>query len=383
MSTAPLSVLHVAEDLSPAAGGVPAVVRQLSRRTSELGAQVAVLHVRGDGSDLAGCAQVISSPAAPIARAWAYSPELPRRLARALHQLKQQRGVAHVHGVWSAAQLAASRLAAGAGVPSVLSAHGMLEPWLWNRQGLRVKWKKQLYWRAIGARGLARVTIIHAITSLERDHLSRLFPDNEIIVIPNAVELPDAPEPATPEGTGRTILFLGRLEPKKGVDILIKAFAAAGLGRDWVLQIAGPPWSPRYASELVRLARETGLHERVHFLGQVAGERKAALLSQAWVLVAPSHSEVAGLVNLEAAGHRVPAITTFETGLDDWREGGGMLVSPTTTDVASALLAASRWTNEERIERGLSSRRLVARRYSWDAVMPLWQQLYSRLRSGN
>lgn len=381
MSHPPLSILHVAEDVSAAAGGVPAVVRQLTRRSHRAGSRMSVLHVHGDGSDLSSCAQVIPAPPSAMGRPWAFSRLLLQAVSAALLRLRDDGGVAHVHGVWCAPQFATCLMAARDGVPSVLTVHGMMEPWLWNEQGPLIHWKKRLYWRFAGASSLRRATAIHAITPLEQNHLRALFPRNEIVVIPNAVELDDEDSRSLAPSPVRVILFLGRLEPKKGVDILINAFAASGLSRDWLLQIAGPAWSPRYAEQLTRIAAASGMRDRIQFLGPVAGAEKARLLANAWVLVAPSHSEVAGLVNLEAAARGLPSITTFETGLYDWQDGGGMLVHPTVDAVAAALIAAARWDDSERRERGIQSRALVARRYSWEAVMPLWLQLYSHLRA--
>ena len=326
MSAPAVPVLHIAEDVSPAAGGVPAVVRQLSRHASLHGARIAVLHVRGDGSDLADCAAVTNAPAARFGRAWAYGPALRRALARALRDARAQSGVAHVHGVWSAPQLMACTAAARFGVPSVLTVHGMLEPWLWDRQGLAVRWKKRAYWALLGGRGLARATIVHAITPLERDHLAKVFPRNEIY----------HPER---RGTGAP-LRAGGNQPRAHRAVSRPARAEEGRRRpDQGFRRRGTPL--RLGTAHCRTAVVAGLRRRAgparregrsakpcRFLRPVHGEDKARLLARAWVLAAPSHSEVAGLVNLEAGARGLPSITTFETGLSDWNDGGGLLVHP-------------------------------------------------------
>ena len=98
-------------------------------------------------------------------------------------------------------------------------------------------------------------------------------------------------------------------------------------------------------------------------------------------MVTPSHSEVIGLVNLEAADNFLPSITTHQTGLRDWTEGGGLLISPEVIPLSNALIEASFWTSEEQFDRGVASRSLVKTRYSWDAVMPLWESLYCQISS--
>ena len=96
-------------------------------------------------------------------------------------------------------------------------------------------------------------------------------------------------------------------------------------------------------------------------------------------MVTPSHSEVVGLVNLEAADSFLPSITTYQTGLSDWTEGGGLLITPDVLQLSNALTEASCWSTEEQFDRGVASRSLVEQRYSWNHVMPLWENLYSQI----
>ena len=109
------------------------------------------------------------------------------------------------------------------------------------------------------------------------------------------------------------------------------------------------------------------------------GAEKQRHLQRAWVLACPSHSEVIGLVNLEAALNGVPSITTFETGLYDWEEGGGLLVHPRVEEVRCAIEVACSWNGTQRQQRANASRELVLSRYSWRTVLPKWQSLYESL----
>jgi len=106
------------------------------------------------------------------------------------------------------------------------------------------------------------------------------------------------------------------------------------------------------------------------------------LYRNAWAFCAPSHSEAIGLVNLEAAAAGTPVITTHETGLYDWEEGGGLLIHPRVEELCRALEQIFSWSESERQERGRTLRRLVERRYSLEAVGPQWQALYGELARG-
>jgi glycosyltransferase involved in cell wall biosynthesis len=121
------------------------------------------------------------------------------------------------------------------------------------------------------------------------------------------------------------------------------------------------------------------MEDKVIFTGAVFGAQKIALFRHAWAFWAPSQTEVMGLVNLEAASAQVPVITTHETGLDDWEEGGGLLVHPRVEELRRALKEVVSWGESERRDRGQKLRQLVERRYSWQAVGPQWLELYKSL----
>jgi glycosyltransferase involved in cell wall biosynthesis len=219
--------------------------------------------------------------------------------------------------------------------------------------------------------------LVHTITPLERENVGRLLPDNRTILIPNAIHVHESGEPAgSPE---KLILFLGRLHPIKGVDLLLEAFHQASLGPDWRLVIAGPEEVPAYVRKLRLDAARRGLTGRVEFVGPVFGARKSELLRAAWVIAVPSYSEVIGMVNLEAAAAGTPSVTTYRTGLWDWQLGGGILIQPEAAALTEGLLQASQWSAPERIERGRRSRQLVVNRYSWPVVLPQWEDFYRTL----
>jgi len=373
--------VHIAEDLAAVSGGVPAVVRQLTGLLVERYADVAVqvAHATGERDGFPSPVDVFSFPPSGLGGFWKWCDSLPvgmLDLAKGSEAVGS--AVFHVHGVWSAPQYFAAKAAHKAGAPFVVSAHGMLEPWLWSEQGLSILLKKRLYWAAMAYPALRHAAVVHAITPLEKIHLQALFPSSRIEVIPNAINVSDIP-PCNSGKLGKRILFLGRLEPKKGLALLLLAFARAKIGKEWVLDVVGPMWSQAYFDELKSIVAEYGLGDRVHFHGALFGDEKIKLIESAWVMVVPSYSEVVGLVNLEAAASCLPTITTYQTGLDDWEDGGGLLVQPDRADLAHSLELACSWSERERTERGQSSWQLVRERYSWQSVLPQWYELYNSL----
>jgi glycosyltransferase involved in cell wall biosynthesis len=372
----PVNILQILEDFSELAGGIPRVVKEITKYVSNDHIQMKVLHAKGHTSD----SRAIASPPSLMGKCWSWNPNLSCDIRTIATSLPKP-ALIHIHGVWSGPQLLSGQIAAELNIPFILSAHGMVEPWLWVKQGLKTKLKKQLYWSLFASHCFAQARVIHAITPLERDHLHKLFPKNRIEIIPNAIHV----EPGKVLGSSaltqreKIILFIGRIEPKKGVHLLIQAFSESRISKDWRLVILGPSWSTDYMNYLLRLAAESGLQDRIIFKGATFGEEKREWMRKSWILVAPSYSEAIGLVNLEAAANELPAITTYETGLFNWEDGGGLLISPAVEEVKRALEVACSWSPSERDQRGESSKSLVANKYSWDVVAPLWAELYKEV----
>jgi glycosyltransferase involved in cell wall biosynthesis len=377
-----IKLLHVTEDHTKANPGVTEALLSYTRQ---------VLPRLGQGERIEICATtdgtaLIESPVPVIAvpywrvgRGWRWSPAIEPVLAARVRD--GHANLLHAHGIWLAAQVAAARVAKRLGVPMILTNHGALTTWALAQPSQLGAWKKRLYLKLVADRSFRSVTVLHAITLEDRDILHARFPGQRVELIPNSTDV-ESIVASCGEATAQAsdyILFIGRLHPKKGVHLLVDAFLASDLPRRYRLVVAGPPQVPGYVAAIERSIRASKYAERVEMIGPVWGAAKYRLMQQAHVAVVPSFSEVVGLVNLEAAACGTPTITTRETGLLDWAEGGGMLVAPNGQDVARALETAAAWSDSERRDRGVAMRELVRRRYSTTATAPLWHSLYSEL----
>jgi glycosyltransferase involved in cell wall biosynthesis len=290
--------------------------------------------------------------------------------------------VVHIHGIWMYPQFAAARAAQRLAVPTVLTNHGHVE-WALRQPGVLGAAKKRLYLTLMKDRLFQRITVQHAITGLDRDALFSFFPHHRIEIIPNFVDVQKLDrELRSADGQGGEpyVLYIGRVHHIKGVDLLIEAFSRAAIPRDWRLIVVGPTVDPRYAGRLRRLIEASPRPDRIEMRGPVwEPSEKYRLMRDAWVTVVPSHTEAISLVNLESSACFTPTITTTATGLTDWTEGGGLLIEPALSPLTQALSEAARWSDQERKQRGLASRRLIEQRYSAKAVMPRWLELYQSL----
>lgn len=348
------NLYHIAEDVSKASGGIRTVVLDLKKHFSE---SHVLTTAKEDADD--------TIEEFPKKSPWLYSSQLQERLSTI-----EDMSLFHIHGVWMHAQYAAAQIASQKKIPFIVSPHGMYEPWLW-KEG---KIKKNLYFKLFSCSAFAKANYLHAITPDEKRNLQQLFPTAKIVCIPNAIEtqsLPPAIEQERPY-----FLFLGRLHAKKGIELLIESFHALK-HLDFDLKIAGS-LNP-YSSTLQRKVLALG-DNRIKFIGAVSGDIKQELYRNAHAFVAPSYSEVVGMVNLEAAMMATPVITTFQTGiLREWKDNGGMLIHPEIEQLITGIKTASRWTSDERESNGLKLRDFVIEHYSWESVRPQWEALYRKL----
>jgi glycosyltransferase involved in cell wall biosynthesis len=293
------------------------------------------------------------------------------RVRTKLRALVEAAAGVHIHGLWETASMAAAQAARAAGKPYVVSAHGMLEPWAIAHKG----WKKRLYARLIEGRVLEGAACLHALTEAEAGDYRRFGLQAPVAVIPNGVELPHAVCSETffesfPELEDRRIvLFLGRLHPKKGLDILCEAWARLSSAYpEAQLVLAGPDFSGTRAG-LERSLERLGILDRVTFTGMLAGNAKWSALAAAECFVLPSYSEGLSVSTLEAMGMGVPVLISHACHLPEVREAQcGVTIDTRAEEVEAGLDDLLGASAAMRAAMGQRGRDLVRTRYSWPAI---------------
>ena len=284
----------------------------------------------------------------------------------------------HLHSVFLWPTWAAARAARRAGRPYVVSPRGMLVRALVTRKS----WLAKALWiRLVERNTIRHAAAVHATSALEREQLGRFgfaLPHTE--VIPNGVELETgalSPDSSVSVPVDRPyLLFLGRVNWKKGLDRLIPALT---LVPDVNLVVAGND-EENYRPVLEVLAAREGVRGRVHFVGPVYGQDKQLLLRGALALVLPSYSENFGNVVLEAMAAGCPAVVTEEVGLADVvRSSGAGVVTGGTPEALGIALQRLTADAEARRAMGEKGRRIVATDYSWDSVASRMEALYGNI----
>jgi glycosyltransferase involved in cell wall biosynthesis len=302
---------------------------------------------------------------------YGYSP----RLAPWLEAHAQDYDAVIVNGLWNYASFGAWRGLRGGRTPYFLFTHGALDPWFNTTYPVKTFFKK-IFWKLFEWR-VPRDAHGVLFTSEEERIVSRRsfvpYVAKEIVVGYGSHDVggdPDAQRAAfyahCPTANGRRlVLFLSRIHEKKGVDLLIDAFARlADEFPDFDLVIAGPDQVGLQAS-LQRRAQGLGIAERIHWPGMLSGDVKWGAYRAAEFFVLPSHQENFGIVVTDAMALSLPVLITDKVNI--WREvdadGAGVVVDDKTGAIADGLRALFSMTATERASMGEKARESFLHRY--------------------
>ncbi|MEE2972311.1 MAG: glycosyltransferase [Planctomycetota bacterium] len=344
-----MRILHYMQAIDFRHGGPPRAVVD----------QVATMHDRGheagllttivedvpptwvDGSTAESTPEVVQLPAVagPLNR-------LSSDGCRLAKEVVGRYDIVHLHGVWETSNLQIAAACRAAGTPYVVSLRGMLDDWAMRQK----PWKKQLYLLLGGRAFLQGAAAVHCTAEYERQQSRRRFGRARAEVIPNLVDLrpyADRPDPVPARNTWpeidreeqTTVLFLSRLHPGKGVDMLIDAVATLrARGEDLHLVIAGNG-TEEYERFLRRRADDAGLTDHITWTGFISGDVKLSLFAAADVFALPTMQENFGFVMFEALAAGTPVVSSnlVDTRDEIAASGGGVVVERTVGDFAEAI----------------------------------------------
>jgi len=273
----------------------------------------------------------------------------------------------HVHGIWGIGARATAAWARRTGTPFVVAPRGMLDRWARERSRLKKRLSQCVWegWLLDNAR------FLHALNREEADSIAEAGWRRPVVVIPNGVAIPDVATRSFHGGTGerRTLLYIGRLHPKKGLEELLHGWAAlpASLRDDWKLKIAG--WDEvGTLAKLVSRTRALGLEDSVEFVGPLFGEEKDRMFRSAAAFILPSYSEGLPMAVLEAWAYRLPVFMTRACNLPKGFEAGAAFEIGTRPAEIAPVLAATLNDVAALEAAGENGRALVERDHGWDAI---------------
>jgi len=271
------------------------------------------------------------------------------KLGRWIEEHAANFDVAIIHGVWNWASVGGGKACRAANLPYVLFSHGMLDPYFREIKPIK-HWVKQVFW--IGQGPVLRDAEYVLFTAQQEAELARYAfwgPSWTERVVKYGANAPPA--------TGREgrvaafrkkmglkdnqpyLLFLSRIHPKKGADILVDAFArVANDYPDLHLIIAGPG-PDHLLSQLKSAAEAEKVADRVHFPGMLQGDLKWGAMEGAEAFTLFTHQENFGIVLAESLAAQTPVITTTKTNIwQELRDTGAAIICDDTAPSATEAL---------------------------------------------
>lgn len=370
-------VTHVVASLERASGGPSYTVPRLAKALAAHGCPARLRTLRTDaGIDAASAPFVHVAPgskgifAARLARSAA--------LKAALMDDAKSGSVLHTHGLWLMPNLyPAAVKRAVPGTKLVHAPRGML-----GGPALAIsRRRKRALWLLAQRRALAAADCLHATAHLEYEDIRAQGLQNPVAIVPNGVDIPP-PAEHRPSAPDQTVLSLGRIHPKKGLDTLVRAWSAVERTHPHArLRIVGPGENG-HERALAVLAEDLGL-KRVAIEGPVYGAARLHAYRSAAVFVLPTRHENFAMTVAEALAAGTPVISTVGApwaGLRDNR--CGWWVDHGVEALEQALLNALALPHEERVAMGARGRGWMQRDFSWDRIAADMAAVYSWLAAG-
>jgi glycosyltransferase involved in cell wall biosynthesis len=346
-------VFTCVRDATQKGGGVAAVALPLHQALSALGPCYHLLFEQADPGSRVLCDD----------RAW-------RELDNASWP-----GLMHVHGLWFPFEVRACHQALKKGLKLVVSPHGMLDPWALKQKS----WKKKIAWHLYQKRLLNKADLLIVNSEREREHVLKLGIRTDIVVIPNGVDMDAQQGEFKRQRSERTVLFLSRIAPGKGLTELLEAWHRIPNKRGYTLRLVGYAQAD-YGQKIQGLIGRLGLSNCVSMEGPLYGREKWQAFHDADYFVLPSHSENFAIVVAEALTAGLPVITTDQTPwgrlIDD---GAGWICGITSEEVERALVNAIALEQEQRELMGERAR-AISKDYDWNTIVSRYRDVYDWLQ---
>ena len=379
-----VSTFHLVHNLDDSYGGPAKSIPYLMGYLKELGHSQEIISLRFNDNESNEVVQKLdlNSTTFPVwfADSTAYSPFLKHYLTKRI--LESENQIIHYHNIWNYIPLVANEVANKLSIPIVVSPRGNLYPWNLKKGYL----KKKLYMDIFQRGYFDSANCIHVTSKDELLAVKDLNFRAPVALIPNGVDLGEFENLESKkehranlglDHDRKYILYMGRIEEKKGLHILFEAFIDfVKKNTEWQIIVAGPIYDRGYYHKCKSFIESSGFGDSIRWIGMVSGSQRLDAYGSADLFVLPTQSENFGIVIAEALAAGLPVITTDGTPwMEIQNEFAGYIISLSSQALLLAIEDFNRLKDSER-DVMASSAKNIAQRYSWDKPAEEMQLLY-------
>lgn len=383
-----MKVLHIAASLDTEWGGPTQVITGLTDALAKKGVKVSIFAPMGKNEG--ACINKLENvdvnrfPKDFLSRFWTSHSSA---LAKALRKEAFDFDLLHIHEIWHHPHFAAYQAAKLAKKKFIITIHGELEPWGLNHKAF----KKKIYSALIQRRILKEASALHAITEDESKKITKFVDNDNIFIIPNGLNVEEFEklpprewiEDLYPDLKGKkVILFLGRIHPSKGLDILAKAFKTVLKKKNNIQLVIAGPDNKSYKSQIVEILKSENAIDNTTFTGTLTGNNKLGILNRADIFVLPSYSEGFSISTLEAMACGIPVLITKCCNFPEVEKtGAGKIIDASHIHLSEALIDL---LDSPKLSKHMGNRgkRLVREKYTWDNLAEQMISSYEEILGG-
>lgn len=374
-----MQIIHIIPSLNEEASGPTYSVSRLSESLSNRGYGIKVGCVDFGGKRIQS--PIVSQfPIGCGPKKLGRSPSLYNWLNKRCRE--EYIDIIHNHGLWQINSLYPAWISRKYQIPLVQSPRGAFSEWAMN-WGSRIK---PMFWKLLQHPALKNVTCFHATAECEYHDIRRLGFRQPVAIIPNGIDL--NVKKKKKNKIRKTILFLGRIHPNKGLDMLIPAWKKVKEypeSQNWTLRIVGSDEGNNvrkgYLEDCIKLVKELKVND-IEFMGPLYGENKIEAFKNADLFVLPSYSENFAMTVAESLSVGTPVIVSKGA---PWEQlstyNAGWWIDIGIHPLIEALIKAMRCSQEELTSKGEAGYFWMKNEFSWEKVSAKMELTYKWLLS--
>lgn len=368
-----MRILHLIPYIHPRYGGPSKAVIDMCKVQKQMGinVEIATTHFHNESPHLVEELKIHSFQS--HIGEFKYSASLKKWLS---YNIKRY-DLVHIHTIFAYSTLIGSKICRDNEVPYIIVTTGQLYKYCLNNGS---KLRKKIWWNLFDKTCLEKSSAIHFTTFEEMKRMDVNLNNKKRYVLPIGIDYNEQNTIEISDILNKNyFLFLGRINPIKGLNILLPAVSKILTNNNYHLVIAGKG-DPDYIKSLKNKIRKLGISNKVIFVGHVSGSRKYTLLKFAKALVLPSHSENFGIVVIEAMSVGTPVLISNKVGIYDdiIKAKAGMVFNLRSDEIK---FCADKIINNSEFAKKISKNasKLVKEKYNWPKITKTQIEIYEKI----